>query len=85
MVSNAGGLGILITLTKRRCDKATGELVDRNFGPNATLLPSISPSNYEERVRTVVEGVKVFETAGNNREHSLCFRFPSFGGRLWSN
>ena len=60
-------------------------LVDRNFGPNATLSPSISPLNYEERARTVVEeGVKVFETAGNNRELSLCFRFPSFGGRLWS-
>lgn len=35
---------------------------------NITLLPSINPPDYEGYARAAVEeGVKIFETAGNNR------------------
>lgn len=74
-VSNAGGLGILTALTQpnpdalREAIKKTRKLTDKNFGVNITLLPSINPPDYEGYARTAVEeGVRIFETAGNNRE-----------------
>jgi len=72
-VSNAGGLGILTALTQpnpgalREAIRQTRKLTDKNFGVNITLLPSINPPDYEGYARVAVEeGVKVFETAGNN-------------------
>ena len=78
-ISNAGGLGILTALTQpnpnalREAIRKTRTLTDKNFGVNITLLPSINPPDYEGYARAAVEeGVKVFETAGNNREYDLC-------------
>ena len=85
-VSNAGGLGILTALTQpnpdalREAIRKTRKLTDKNFGVNITLLPSINPPDYEGYARAAVEeGVKVFETAGNNRELSFPFDHHSFG------
>jgi len=72
-VSNAGGLGILTALTQpnpsalREAIKKTRKLTNKNFGVNITLLPSINPPDYEGYARVAVEeGIKIFETAGNN-------------------
>ncbi|PPQ63626.1 hypothetical protein CVT24_004379 [Panaeolus cyanescens] len=72
-VSNAGGLGVLTALTQpspdalRTAIRETRKLTDKPFGVNITLLPSINPPDYEGYARAAVEeGVKVFETAGNN-------------------
>ena len=77
-VSNAGGLGVLTALTQpnpdalREAIRKTRKLTDKNFGVNITLLPSINPPDYEGYARAAVEeGVKVFETAGNNRKSSF--------------
>ncbi|CAE6472233.1 unnamed protein product [Rhizoctonia solani] len=73
-VSNAGGLGILTALSQpspdalREAIKETQKLTDKPFGVNITLLPSINPPDYEGYARAAVEeGVRIFETAGNNR------------------
>jgi len=72
-VSNAGGLGILTALTQpspdalRTAIRETKKLTSKPFGVNITLLPSINPPDYEGYARAAVEeGVKIFETAGNN-------------------
>ncbi|KAF9478200.1 inosine monophosphate dehydrogenase [Pholiota conissans] len=72
-VSEAGGLGILTALTQpnpdalRQAIRETRKLTSRPFGVNITLLPSINPPDYEGYARAAVEeGVKIFETAGNN-------------------
>jgi len=86
-VSNAGGLGILTALTQpnpdalREAIRKTRKLTDKTFGVNITLLPSINPPDYEGYARAAVEeGVRVFETAGNNRQFSLCSALSHFGG-----
>lgn len=39
------------------------------IGVNLTLLPSINPPDYEGYARAALKaGVRIFETAGNNRE-----------------
>ncbi|KAG8750154.1 hypothetical protein FRC12_013046, partial [Ceratobasidium sp. 428] len=72
-VSNAGGLGILTALSQpdpnalRIAIRETRKLTDKPFGVNLTLLPSINPPDYEGYARAAVEeGVRIFETAGNN-------------------
>jgi nitronate monooxygenase len=76
-VSNAGGLGLLTGLTQptpedlrneiRRCRTMT----DKPFGVNLTFLPAIVPPPYAEYVNVIIEeGIKVVETAGNNREYN---------------
>ncbi|KAF8964286.1 inosine monophosphate dehydrogenase [Flammula alnicola] len=72
-VSEAGGLGILTALTQpnpnalRTAIRETRKLTSKPFGVNITLLPSINPPDYEGYARAAVEeGVKIFETAGNN-------------------
>ncbi|KAI0792529.1 hypothetical protein C8Q75DRAFT_753303 [Abortiporus biennis] len=72
-VSNAGGLGILTALTQpspdalRQAIRETRKLTDKPFGVNITLLPSISPPDYPGYAKAAVEeGVRIFETAGNN-------------------
>jgi len=73
-VSNAGGLGILTALTQptpdalRKAIRDTRRRTDKPFGVNITLLPTINPPDYDGYVRAAVEeGVRIFETAGNNR------------------
>jgi len=72
-VSEAGGLGILTALTQpspdalRAAIRETRTLTSKPFGVNLTLLPSINPPDYEGFARAAVaEGVRIFETAGNN-------------------
>jgi hypothetical protein len=66
--------GILTALTQPNPDalrdavRETRRLTDKPFGVNITLLPTINPPDYEGFARAaVVEGVRIFETAGNNR------------------
>ncbi|KAF8315489.1 inosine monophosphate dehydrogenase [Cantharellus anzutake] len=72
-VSNAGGLGLLTALTQpnsealREAIKETRRLTDKPFGVNITILPAINPPDYGAFARAAIEeGVKIFETAGNN-------------------
>lgn len=72
-VSEAGGLGVLTALTQpspealRAAIRETRTLTTKPFGVNITLLPSINPPDYEGYARAAVEeGVRIFETAGNN-------------------
>lgn len=74
-VSEAGGLGILTALTQPSPDalrdaiRKTKTLTKKPFGVNITILPTINPPDYEGYARVAVaEGVRIFETAGNNRE-----------------
>lgn len=73
-------LGILTALTQpspdalRQAIRETRKLTSKPFGVNITLLPSITPPDYAGYARAAVEeGVRVFETAGNNRG---CVRCP---------
>ncbi|KAF8635796.1 hypothetical protein AX15_000003 [Amanita polypyramis BW_CC] len=72
-VSEAGGLGILSALTQpspdalRSAIRETRKLTSKPFGVNITTLPAISPPDYAAYARAAVEeGVRIFETAGNN-------------------
>ncbi|KAF5311627.1 hypothetical protein D9611_009445 [Ephemerocybe angulata] len=72
-VSEAGGLGILTALTQPSPDalrvaiRETRKLTSKPFGVNITLLPSINLPDYAGYARAAVEeGVRIFETAGNN-------------------
>lgn len=72
-VSNAGGLGILTSLTQptpedlgKEIDR-TRELTDKPFGVNLTILPTITPPPYAEYLRVAIEkGITIVETAGAN-------------------
>lgn len=74
-VSNAGGLGIIASLTFQTTDdlreaiKKTKNLTNKPFAINVTLLPSARPINYEEYFQTIIdEGVKIVETSGRSPE-----------------
>jgi len=81
-VSNAGGLGILTSLTQptpealikevERCR----EMTDRPFGVNITFTPTMNAPPYDEYRAAIIEsGVKVVETAGiNPKEHLTAFK-----------
>lgn len=67
-------LGLITALTQpnpealRTVIRETRVATDKPFGVNLTILPSINPPDYEGFARVAVEeGVKIFETAGNNR------------------
>lgn len=75
----ASFLGILTALTQPNPDalrtaiRETRAATNKPFGVNLTLLPTINPPDYEGYARAAVEeGIRIFETAGNNRE----FRLP---------
>lgn len=52
----------------RRCRTMT----NKPFGVNLTLLPAMTPPPYAEYGDVIVqEGIKVVETAGNNRMYSF--------------
>jgi NADH:quinone reductase (non-electrogenic) len=54
----------------REAIRETRKLTSKPFGVNITLLPSINPPDYEGYARAAVEeGVRIFETAGNNRAY----------------
>jgi NAD(P)H-dependent flavin oxidoreductase YrpB (nitropropane dioxygenase family) len=72
-VSNAGGLGIMASLTfptvgeLREEIKKVKSLTDKPFAVNITLLPTIRPRSLEEYiVAAIEEGVTIIETAGRN-------------------
>lgn len=76
--------GILTALTQpspdalRQAIRETRKLTSKPFGVNITLLPSINPPDYAGYARAAVEeGVRVFETAGNNR---ACIQCPCTTG-----
>jgi len=70
-VSNAGGLGIISSLTfptaKELQDeiKKTKGMTDKPFAVNITLLPTMRPINYEEYFSAAIEeGINIIETSG---------------------
>ena len=72
-VAEAGALGFLTALTQPTPEALSaeiarcGEMTDKPFGVNLTILPSIRPVPYDEYRQAICEsGVKVVETAGNN-------------------
>ncbi len=74
-VSNAGGLGILVSLTYptvnelREEIRKTKSMTDKPFAVNVTLLPTMRPVNYEDYFKTIVdEGIKIVETSGRSPE-----------------
>ena len=74
-VSNAGGLGIIASLTfptareLRDEIRKTKSLTDKPFAVNITLLPTMRPANYEQYIDVAInEGVKIIETAGRSPE-----------------
>ena len=74
-VSNAGGLGILVSITHPTTDelrqeiRKTRSLTDRPFAVNVTLMPTMRPVSYEDYFKTIVdEGVKIVETSGRSPE-----------------
>lgn len=71
-------LGLLTALTQPTPEALRNEIrlcrtmTDKPFGVNLTFLPAIVPPPYEEYVNVIIEeGIKVVETAGNNRKFSL--------------
>jgi len=74
-VSNAGGLGIISSLTfptaKELRDeiKKTKGMTDKPFAVNITLLPTVRPINYEEYFSAAIEeGINIIETSGRSPE-----------------
>jgi len=74
-VSNAGGLGIIASLsyptTKelREEIKKTKSMTDKPFAVNIALLPTIRPVNYEEYFTAAIEeGVDIIETSAGRPE-----------------
>ncbi|TAM10590.1 MAG: nitronate monooxygenase [Nevskiaceae bacterium] len=72
-VSNAGGFGILTSLTQPTPEALVKEIArcremtDQPFGVNLTILPSRVPPPYEAYLDAALDsGIKVIETAGNN-------------------
>ena len=77
-VSNAGGLGIIASLTfptareLRDEIRKTKSLTDKPFAVNITLLPTMRAANYEKYLDAAInEGVKIIETAGRSPEPYL--------------
>jgi len=72
-VSNAGGLGIMASLTFPTAEelreeiRKTKNLTGKPFAVNITLLPTIRPRSLEEYIAAAIdEGVTIIETAGRN-------------------
>ncbi|MBI4296245.1 MAG: nitronate monooxygenase [Chloroflexi bacterium] len=74
-VSNAGGLGILASLSFATAEelrqeiRKTRRLTSKPFAINITVLPSLRAINHEEFLRVAIEeGVGIIETAGRSPE-----------------
>lgn len=86
-VSNAGALGMVTALTqptpealrealKEAKSQLDPSVVNRSkygsLGVNITLLPAIVPPDYRAYARAALEeGIRIFETAGNNRGYGI--------------
>jgi nitronate monooxygenase len=77
-VSNAGGLGIISSLTfptakeLREEIRKTKGLTDKPFAVNITMLPTLRTVNYEEYIDAAIEeGVNIIETAGRSPERYM--------------
>lgn len=77
-VSNAGGLGIMASLTfptakeLREEIRKTKSLTDKPFAVNITMLPTMRTVNYEEYLDAAIEeGVNIIETAGRSPERYM--------------
>jgi len=77
-VANAGGLGIMASLTfptareLREEIRKTKSLTDKPFAVNITLLPTIKPRNLEEYIEAAIEeGATIIETAGRNPQQYM--------------
>ncbi len=77
-VSQAGGLGILSSLTLDSADalraeiRRTRALTAKPFAVNVTLLPTMRPVDYEAYFAAAIEeGVRIIETAGRSPEPYL--------------
>ncbi len=74
-VSNAGGLGMVVSTTLPTPDalreeiKKTRSLTDKPFAVNVTLLPSAKPVDYGAYMTAAIEeGVDIIETSGRSPE-----------------
>jgi NAD(P)H-dependent flavin oxidoreductase YrpB (nitropropane dioxygenase family) len=74
-VANAGGLGIISSLTfptavELRAEiRKTKQLTQKPFAVNITMLPTMRPVDYEQYLEvSLEEGVKIIETAGRSPE-----------------
>ena len=74
-VCNAGGLGIIASLTfptvkeLREEIRKTRDMTDKPFAVNITLLPTIRPVDHEQYIAAAIdEGVDIIETAGRSPE-----------------
>jgi len=74
-VSNAGGLGIMASVTiptvkeLREEIKKTKSLTDKPFAVNVTLAPMVRQINYEEYMAAAIEeGVTIIETSARSPE-----------------
>jgi len=74
-VSNAGGLGIIASLTfptaeeLRQEIRKTKSMTDKPFAVNVTLLPTVRAVDYEEYFSAAIEeGVNIIETSGRSPE-----------------
>jgi NADH:quinone reductase (non-electrogenic) len=81
--------GILTALTQpnpealRTAIRETRKLTSKPFGVNITLLPSIHPPDYEGFARVAVEeGIRIIETAGNNRKSILVIFSSGVNGEV---
>ncbi len=77
-VSEAGALGVMTALSHPSPEALTKEIerlrsiTDKPFGVNLTFLPGLSPPNYDEYVRSIIEAqVPIVETAGRSPEKYL--------------
>ena len=75
---NAGGLGILCSLSYQTMDelreeiRKTKSLTDKPFAVNVTMLPTIRPIDYEEYFNVIIEeGVNIIETSGRSPEQYM--------------
>jgi len=74
-VSNAGGLGVISSLTfatpeeLRQEIKKTRNMTSKPFAVNVTMLPTSRPVNYEGYFNAAIEeGVTIIETSGRSPE-----------------
>jgi nitronate monooxygenase len=77
-VANAGGLGLITSLTQPSPDDLAAEIrrcremTNKPFGVNLTFLPAVKPPDYPGYIRAIIDGgIKVVETAGNNPQKWL--------------
>lgn len=79
-VSEAGGLGTITALTQtspenlRKEIRKARKLTSKPLAVNMTLLPVLTPPNYDEYAQVVIdEGIKIVETAGRSPERFIKF------------